>query len=434
MSVGVDGVGDSFYPKMGNGGYDVARYELDITVDVETNTIDATATIKAHAIADLARFNLDLHELDVDSITVDGSHAEFNRSNDELRVTPTTPLGEGDDFTVVIAYSGAPQPVEDPADPLETVGWFNEHDIVYVASEPSGAMSWFPSNNHPTDKATYEITITTTEALTAIANGVQASRVDNGDGTATTTWEMDDPMATYLASVYIGDFERRESLTDDGLTIRNYFPPEHADELEADFELTADAISFYEELLDAPYPFAEYGSIVVPFDLGFAAENQTISLHGLDTTDPDTIAHEIAHQWMGGSVTIDDWQDIWLKEGFATYLSYLYAEDRGLSMSLGLQDMYFELADGSVGPAEVPIDDLFGDSVYYRGALALHALRVEVGSEPFQSILRTNYARNAGGAVSTDEFRNIVGEIGGADAVDVLDAWLYGSDLPPFVE
>jgi aminopeptidase N len=245
---------------------------------------------------------------------------------------------------------------------------------------------------------------------------------------------MDDPMATYLAAVYIGDFELRESVTDDGLRIRNYFPPAFADDLEADFELTADMIGFCESLFGADYPFDEYGSIVLPFGLGFALENQTITVHGLDITDPYTIAHEVTHQWAGNSVTLGDWQDIWMNEGFATYLAYLYFEDSGTASDIEPRGMYAALGTGSIGPAEVPLDDLFGMSVYLRGGLALHALRIEVGDPVFREIIAAYYARFAGGDVTTNEFLDLVDEIAGSEAVAVLDDWLYGDELPVFPE
>jgi aminopeptidase N len=245
---------------------------------------------------------------------------------------------------------------------------------------------------------------------------------------------MADPMTTYLAAVYIGDFELRESVTDDGLRIRNYFPPAFADDLEADFGLTADVIGFFESLFGADYPFEEYGSIVLPFSLGFALENQTISAHGLDATDPYTITHEIMHQWAGNSITLGDWQDIWMNEGFATYLAYLYFEDRGLSSDIEPVGMYAALRGGSIGPAEVPIDELFGLSVYFRGGMALHALRVEVGDDLFGEVLVAYYERFAGGDITTDEFIEVVDEIAGPDAVAVLDDWLYADELPDFPE
>jgi len=429
---GLDGVGDSLYPALGNGGYDVQHYSLALEVDVDRNELEAVATIEAVATDELDVFHLDLEGLEIQEVTVDGSVATVERAGHEAVITPATPIVGAAPFTVVMRYLGTPEPIDDPAIPFDTIGWHQREDTVYVVSEPSGAMTWFPSNNHPTDKATFDFAITTDSDLTVVANGVLDGIEEVGGGQSTTTWRMDDPMTTYLASVYIGDFELRESVTDDGVRIRNYFPPAFADDLESDFELTADVIDYFETLFGAAYPFAEYGSIVLPFSTGFALENQTISVHGLDATDPYTIAHEIMHQWAGNSVTLGDWQDIWMNEGFATYLAYLYFEDRGLSSDIEPVGMYAALRGGSIGPAEVPIEELFGLSVYFRGGMALHALRVEVGDDVFREILVTYYERFAGGDITTDEFVDVVDEVAGPDAVAVLDAWLYGDDLPDF--
>ena len=431
---GAGGVGDSLYPALGNGGYDVQHYSLALEVDVDRNELAGVATIDAIATDELDVFHLDLDGLEVLEVTVDGTDATVEREGHEVVITPDRPIADAAPFTVVMRYLGTPEPVDDPAIDFDTIGWHRREDTVYVVSEPSGAMTWFPSNNHPTDKATFDFAITTDSDLTVVANGVLDGIAEAGGGQSTTTWRMDDPMTSYLAAVYIGDFELRESVTDDGLRIRNYFPPAFADDLEGDFELTADVIDFFETLFGAEYPFDEYGSIVLPFSLGFALENQTISVHGLDATDPYTIAHEIMHQWAGNSITLGDWQDIWMNEGFATYLAYLYFEDRGLSSDIEPVGMYAALRGGSVGPAEVPIEELFGLSVYFRGGMALHALRVDVGDDVFGEILRAYYERFAGGDITTDEFLEVVDEIAGPDAVGVLDEWLYGDELPDFPE
>jgi len=429
---GLDGVGDSLYPALGNGGYDVQHYSLELDVDVDQNELAAVATIEAVATDELDVFHLDLEGLEIEEITVDGTEATVERVGHEVVITPDQPIADAAPFTVVMRYLGTPEPIDDPAIPFDTIGWHQREDTVYVVSEPSGAMTWFPSNNHPTDKATFDFAITTDSDLTAVANGVLDGIEEVGGGQSTTRWRMDDPMTSYLAAVYIGDFELRESVTDDGLRIRNYFPPAFADDLEGDFELTADVIDFFETLFGAEYPFDEYGSIVLPFSLGFALENQTISVHGLDATDPYTIAHEIMHQWAGNSITLGDWQDIWMNEGFATYLAYLYFEERGLTSDIEPVGMYAALRGGSIGPAEVPIDELFGLSVYFRGGMALHALRVEVGDGVFEEVLEAYYERFAGGDITTEEFLDVVDEIAGPDAVGVLDDWLYGDELPAF--
>ena len=203
------GVGDSLYPQLGNAGYDVLHYSIELDVDPAANTISSLTTITALATEDLAAFNLDLSGLEVHDVTVDGEAAAFSRSGTELTVRPSRAPAVGEEFSVSVGYSGSPEPIDDPGVPFSALGWHWRDGVIYTLSEPSGAMTWFPSNNHPSDKATFELRITVPESTTAAATGLLIDESTAG-GRTTTTWRMDDPMATYLAAVYVGDFERIE--------------------------------------------------------------------------------------------------------------------------------------------------------------------------------------------------------------------------------
>ena len=427
-----EGVGDSFYPKLGNPGYDVLHYDIDLDVEPSANTISALTAITAQATEDLAEFNLDLSGLEVHSVTVDGVDAEFSRSGQELTVEPASPLAAGTAFSVEIAYSGSPQTIDDPGAPFSTLGWRQEGDVIYTASEPSGSMTWFPSNNHPTDKATYQIRITVPEGITAASNGLLVDEVTES-GRTTYTWQMDDLMATYLAAVYIGEFERIDHgpLYPDGPVIRDYVHSTAAPEIAEALAVTPDVIAFLEDLL-GPYPFDAYGTIVMPFNLGYALENQTLSLHGPYSIGPGIIAHEAAHQWLGNSVTLEDWSDIWLNEGFATYLHFMYeAEHFEADFDDTMSVIYAQLiAVDEVPPKGIDVQDLFGLTVYFRGALTLHALRRHTGDETFFEILRTHYDRSAGGTTNTEEFLGLVDELAGPDALDLVESWLFDETIP----
>lgn len=429
------GAGDSFYPWLGNSGYDVTHYDLVLDVDPEANTLDGTTTVYAVSTSDLETIYLDLSGLEVDSVRVDGAAAEFSRVGAELIAQPPAPVPAGVSFTVEVAYSGAPEPIDDPGVPFSGTGWFNQDGVIYTANEPSGAMSWFPSNNHPIDKATFTIAITVPEHLTAASTGLLVDESE-ADGRRTFTWQMNDPMATYLAAVYIGEFERHTQQTREGLLIRDYIPSSLAGEerqatLEA-LSVTPGAIEFFEELL-GPYPFEAYGTLVLPFSTGFAMENQTLSLHGNRTLIPLIIAHELAHQWFGNAVSPGDWSDIWLNEGFAHYMAFLYLAD------LGGHDIGALMADelqaardaDAEPPGSVTVERLFDfPSVYQRSTLTLHALHLHVGDETFLEILRRHYRQSAGGTASTAEFMGIVAQLGGPEAVTVVASWLYSERMP----
>ena len=429
-----EGVGDSFYPKLGNPGYDVLHYDIELDVDPAVNTISALTAITARATEALAAFNLDLSGLEVQSVTVDGADAGFSRSGHELTVEPASPLAAGSQFEVQVAYSGSPEATDDPSVAFYKLGWQQQGDVIYTASEPSGSMTWFPSNNHPTDKATYEIQITVPEGITAASNGLLIDETTT-DGRTTYTWRMDDPMATYLAAVYIGDFDRIDHgpLYEGGPLWRDYVPADAAPEIVDALSVTPEVIKFLEDLL-GPYPFDAYGTMVVPFPLGFALEHQTLSLHEPASVGPGIIAHEIAHQWLGNSVTPDDWSDIWMNEGFATYLHLMFeaeAEHSEADLHDIIVQIYAQLVAFGTGPPKgIEVETLFGQTVYFRGAVTLHALRRHTGDETFFEILRTHYDRSAGGTTNTEEFLGLVNEFAGPDAVDLVESWLFDETVP----
>lgn len=328
---GSDSLGDPYYPMLGNGGYDVLHYTLELAVDVDTNTLEGTATIEAQALAELSAFNLDFEGFTLDDVVLNDAAADWERDGSELVITPPEPLPDDEPFTLSISYSGRPEIHLTEAFPVP-LGWQSFGSGSFVASEPSGAQAWYPVNNHPLDKATYTFEITVPDPYIAAANGLLLDTIDNGDGTSTYLWESRDPIASYLVAVYIDEFEIQTDEGPDGLPIRNFFPPAMADEATEIFAPTADMIAYFSEIF-GPYPFEAYGVAVVDADGDFALENQTITLFARNWVDDSnefqvTIAHELAHQWFGNSVSLSRWDEIWLNEGFATCAQWLWLEHR----------------------------------------------------------------------------------------------------------
>jgi aminopeptidase N len=192
---GAPGIGDSLIPEQGNGGYDVQSYDLALELETADGPIRGVTTIEALANDALASFNLDFHGLTIESIEVDGRAATFERAADELTVMPAAPLQIGARFRTVVRYSGQPEGVKDPSMPIEKIGWFNRKGETYVFSQPSGAMTFFPCNNHPLDKALFTLRIGVPQPLEAVANGVLVETIDQGER-RTFVWRARDPMAT----------------------------------------------------------------------------------------------------------------------------------------------------------------------------------------------------------------------------------------------
>lgn len=443
-NAGANGLGDSLYPGFGNGGYDVQSYILDITInDVKTSDLHAITTIEAKATQDLSSFNLDFIGFDITSITVNDKPAEFNRSGQELTITPVKPLVNNETFTVTVEYNGQPEIMNSVALPVQT-GWVTYDGGIFVLSEPDGSASFYPVNDHPLDKANYKFLVTVPEPFEVAANGTLMETRDNGD-TSTFRFELRDPMASYLTTINVHDFDTETMQSESGVPIRNYYATGLPSDIRKPFARQGEMIDYFSELF-GPYPFEVYGALVMDTNFGAALENQTMSIFGVDMVDPEdvsgtelTVAHELSHQWFGDSISVADWSDIWLNEGFASYSEGLWIEHTQGRAALDewarfqYEDMT-NFPEYYPPPGLPPADDLFNGGVYIRGGITLHALRIEVGDETFFSILKTYVERYKGGNASTQDFIAIAEEISGQNLTEFFRGWLYTESLPPIPE
>lgn len=443
QAIGEPGVGDSLYPGFGNGGYDVQHYTLDLNVtDVETSAIDGSTIIEAEATQDLSSFNLDFIGFTIEDITVNGKPAEYSRDGQELIITPLESLHADESFTVEVNYNGSPEQINTVAIPFPVLtGWVNFDGGSFVLSEPDGAANYYPVNDHPLDKAAYTFRVTVPEPFEVAANGVLEETIDNGAST-TYVFEALDPMASYLTTVNISEFNLETEEGPNGIPIRNYFATGISEELLAPFALQSEMLAFFSDTF-GPYPFEVYGSVVMNTNTGAALESQTLSIFGIGqlgrASTEETIAHEAAHQWFGDSVALADWSDIWLNESFATYSQGLWVEHtRGReALDEWVKGEYSSVAEGLDSlspPGEPPAGDLFNNGVYGWGALGLHALRLEVGDDAFFDTLKTYYERFKGGNVTHDDFFRVVEEVSGQELNSFFDGWFYNEDLLPIPE
>ena len=200
---GAPGIGDPYYPLDGNGGYDARHYRLDVAYDPPTDMLRGTARINAMAARNLSSFNLDLEGLTVRSVIVDGEQAEWSRDGAELTVVPAHALHAGARFVTVIEYDGVPVLIDDPQ--LGNGGVFHTDDGAVIIGEPDVAATWFPVNDHPVDKARFTINVTVPTGLEAVSNGVLRGQETDGANT-TWRWRAREPMAPYLATATVGEF------------------------------------------------------------------------------------------------------------------------------------------------------------------------------------------------------------------------------------
>jgi len=438
---GAPGIGDSLYPNFGNGGYDVQHYTLDLTViNVATSDLDGSTTIQARATQDLGSFNLDFIGFEITNITVNGHSADFRRSGQELTITPSPGLAENESFTVEIQYQGSPEESDSVALSIQT-GWVTFEGGSFVLSEPDGAASFFPVNDHPLDKATYTFRVTVPDPFEVAANGVLTETIDNGK-TATFVFEAREQMASYLATVNIDEFDLETSQSENGVLIRNYYSTGLPEDFRKPFERQGEMLVYFSDIFGA-YPFEVYGALVIDTEFGAALETQTMSIFGRDMIDTNdlegtqqVVAHELAHQWFGDSVSLADWRDIWLNESFATYAQGLWTEHTQGRDALDnwIEEVYgfvLENREHMSPPGEPRADELFNPGVYYWGALGLHALRLEVGDEAFFQILKTYHDKYKGSNATTADFIAVAEEVSGQELSAFFESWLYSKDLAP---
>ena len=323
FSPGSAGLGDPYFPLAGNGGYDVGHYSLVFSYDPATRQFDGTATVTATG---------DAEPVPLRSRSARLRHRSADRERRGRLVHPGRPgvgdhagggLPAGAVFTVVVGYAGIPSVVTDPDGSIE--GWVPTDDGAFVVGEPQGSPAWYPANDNPRDKATYDFTATVPAGITVMANGVLDSRTTAG-GRTTWVWRATSPMAPYLATATLGRFDLTQFTHRAGSRptwrwIRLARPATCSGSCRTS---STSMPSIY-----GPYPFEAVGAIVdnAP-EVGYSLETQTKPVFDR-MPDEATLAHELSHMWYGDSVTLTEWPDIWLHEGFATWSEWIWSEHLG---------------------------------------------------------------------------------------------------------
>lgn len=430
---GSDGIGDSYFPLDGNGGIDVVRYRIHDRYRFRAKRLSGRTVLTVEATQDLSSFNLDFL-LPVRRVKVDGARAAHDKPNrHEVVITPKQTIASGDTFTVSVSYAGRPASIGY----LGEKNWLaNRHEVVTM-NQPHMATWWFPSNDHPSDKALMDISITVPRGKQVFANGDRVS-IKRAGGLATHHWRADEPMSTYLAVFAAGDFKVDSGIRDGlpwrAIVSKQMTRDQRRDNMALMRKTPRVVAGLAEDLGD--YPFSQVGGLVTALNVGFALENQTLPTYPITGRGYTwLVVHEIAHQWFGDSVALRRWQDIWLNEGAATFMEIRWEETHGGPSGAdwlrtaygqrGAANPFWDLEIGDPGP-----DHIFAGPVYTRGGMTFQALRNRIGEADFWTLLQTWVAENRNGLGSREAFEALAEDISGEDLHQFFRVWLDLTSKP----
>jgi len=436
--------------------FDITYYHLTLNLDAQRDPIlVGRVRVEGRSIGPVDSLVLDLS----DDMTLDivfsstGDQLMTRHEGNMITIALSTPLQPGESFGMDVVYHGNPADVGFGS--FETGVRAAGDPYIWTLSEPYGAKEWWPSEDHPSDKAdSVRITVTVPEPLVVGSNGLLQSEVHHLNNTVTFDWMHRYPIASYLVSIAAGDYERRVDMYVRPQNLRQQygsasFPIEHyafrgspayeGINAASGWRLTSEAMAVLEDWF-GPYPFAEekYGNAHVTFRGGM--EHQTLSSMG--NIGIELISHELAHQWFGDKITPFSWRDLWLNEGFATMGEMLVFESNPDFSSVGLflSDLYFHRARLSSGTLVLAdTTDIFNmfsfPRVYAKGWTVLRMIRGMTGDAVFREILRT-YARSPGaayGGANTKDFQDVVEQVTSRSYQAFFDQWVYsGTGYPTY--
>ena len=415
-------------------GFNINHYDIYIDIDTSNQEIVygfVVATV--NPVDFINQISYELVGLNVDSVFVNNVLVEFTHENGVI-VIPLDNICT--QFTTKVVYSGSPQ--------LSSDGYGNGMRFltnqVFTVSCPNAARYWFPCYDHPWQKTLTDMRVKTRSDWKVASNGIRQGIINHEDGTSTTHWKNEEPIATYLVSIAMADYVEQSSYHN-GLLVQNFVFPNQAETAQEAFTVVPIAIDVFNELY-GEYPFAKYGNAVAAITNFAAMEHQTMTTIGssyvnTSQTGEMVIVHELAHSWFGNSLTALTWKDVWLSEGFATYSEALFREQvYGFSESrdyIGQRfHNYYKNFASSYGYRRIydPVyNEYFYPMVYQKAASVLNMLRLKIGHENYFNLIQTWFGLGHRNVV-TAEFIELAEEVSGYDLDQFFNQWIFGTGYP----
>ncbi len=421
--------------------YDITYHKLEFTVNPSVYFITGKVTTSYTALSPMTTVIFDLtNELTVSSVKKNGVSLSFvQNSNDELVITLPSTQATGTSATVEITYSGQPSSGEQAF----TTDTHSGSPVLYTLSEPFGARDWWPCKQDLNDKVdSIDVYITAPAQYVSVSNGLQQSAIVTGTN-KTTHFHHSYPIPAYLVAIAVSNysvFTLTAGTAPNTFPVVNYVYPEHLAAAQSDLADIVPIIGFYESAIET-YPFAseKYGHC--EFNAGGGMEHQTVSF--VTGFYRSLIAHELAHQWFGDKVTCATWKDIWLNEGFATYMASLIIRelDGNAAFIADKSDMINYITSAPNGAVYLTdseatnVNRIFSTRLSYdKGAMVLNMLKFKLGEATFFQGLR-NYLDNpahAYGYATTEDLRSELQAASGVDLAEFFNDWVYKQGYPTY--
>ena len=426
-------------------GIDARHYAVRLTLlTTASNEIDAEAAVTLRivtpgareALLDLTSATPDGKGMTVTSVTAAGRDITINHRANRLRLPLPAGATVGQDVTFVIRYRGA------PANGLRLIDNIHGERTAFSENWYNRARQWLPMIDHPADKATGELIVTTKAEYQVVSNGVLVEQVDLPDGLRRTHWRQDVPISTWLYSLGVAHFVVRYGDVVRGVPLSYWvFPQSAAKGLAALEKESRGSFEFFSERV-GPYAYGKLAHVQAA-GMGGGTEHVSNIFYGEKGVAAGNapVVHETAHQWFGNAVTENDWNDVWLSEGFATYFTLLYTEHAagrdafvaGLRRSRDAV-LRMEKARPNTPVVHVNLDEATTapntQFAYQKGSWTLHMLRGVIGTEPFWRGIRLYYQRHMNGLASTMDLRRVMEEVSGQDLGWFFAEWLTRSGVP----
>lgn len=431
---------------------------LDVTPDFEKRTVSGVMTVRFKPVGKSIReIKLDAIDLAVEEVKSSATVANYINNDKEIVVTYAEPIPIGKETTLTIRYSA--KPIYGLYFRSPSNGYAEADEHMFSQGEMIEARHWFPCFDHPNSKFTSEITCHVPDGMTVLSNGREVSKKKDPDGKTAFNWIQDKPHVNYLITLVAGKFRKVEDKYND-IPLSLYVPPSDFDEAPAAFAPTKAAMEFFEKEIGIPYPWAQYGQVVVHDYHHGGMENTsltTLSESVLYPKDSENcyayggmfdcnsgylseaiVSHELAHQWFGDLVTCKDWSHVWLNEGFATYYSALFAGHKNGRDDM-LYAMYQNLDMVTSWKDERPIfyrrfkeplEQFSMNRAYAKASWVVHMIRAQLGEELFQRCIKTYVERYQFKTVGTEDLNSVLEELSGRSFDRFFDQWIYNAPIP----